>query len=443
MEDVGLLPGLLYFLLLSVLAVPIILGTRRHRETLRFQIKLFLIAFTLRFSVSLLLYAAGLTAVIGDEDSSGWSMGLALQQDWARHALSIFDLPSELTKAFYGHHQGYGFMLAAVFYVTGLAGRLPAAALNGFFGALTVVLAYRIARTLFSDGVARRVGWWTCIFPSMIIWSAQTVKEPVVIMLETLALYGCVRLRDSGISIKHMVLCSAAIVLLIPFRFYGCYIVSAAVLVSMLAPGLGGPRAWMSAVALVALLIPVVVGSGLFAIHEAAIETFDIDTVQKFRVNVSQGGKAQGAGSGIKTADIRTSTGMASGLAVGAAHLLLAPFPWELGSSRSILTIPEVVVWWVMFFVGVVPGFWYCIRKRFRDICVLLLFIVGFGLLYSLMFGNVGLVVRQRAQLLPWLFVFAAVGIEQRKNRRMARAIARRPYRPAIETAPQPQPISS
>ena len=71
---------------------------------------------------------------------------------------------------------------------------MVAAVLNCFFGALTVVFAYRIARTLFSEWVAIRVGWWTCLLPSLIVWSGQTVKEPAVIFLETLALYGCVNL---------------------------------------------------------------------------------------------------------------------------------------------------------------------------------------------------------------------------------------------------------
>ena len=32
----------------------------------------------------------------------------------------------------------------------------------------------------------------------------------------------------------------------------------------------------------------------------------------------------------------------------------------------------------------------------------------------SMMFGNVGLIFRQRAQLLPWLLIIAVVGLEQR-----------------------------
>jgi hypothetical protein len=193
-------------------------------------------------------------------------------------------------------------------------------------------------------------------------------------------------------------------------------------------PGISGLKGWVSGLAIIALLGPILFGSGLFAAHEAAAERFDIETVQKFRENVSRGGKIQGAGSGVTTADIRTSEGFISGVGLGAIHLLLAPFPWQLTSTRALFTLPEVVYWWYLFFWGVIPGLMYTLRHRLRDITVLLLFILGFGLLYSMMFGNVGLVVRQRAQLLPWLLIFAGVGLERRKLRRAA-IIAKRKIR--------------
>ena len=109
------------------------------------------------------------------------------------------------------------------------------------------------------------------------------------------------------------------------------------------------------------------------------------------------------------------------GMTIGAAHLLLAPFPWQLGggSLRMVLTLPALVYWWWLVFYGLIPGVIYSIRNRLADVRGMLLMLVGFGLLYSLTFGNVGLVFRQRAQLLPWLFILAAVGLEQRALRRL------------------------
>ncbi|MBI2835108.1 MAG: hypothetical protein HYX76_11855 [Acidobacteria bacterium] len=40
------------------------------------------------------------------------------------------------------------------------------------------------------------------------------------------------------------------------------------------------------------------------------------------------------------------------------------------------------------------------------------------------MFSNIGLVYRQRAQLMPWLLIFGAAGLELRRKRKLA---ARRP----------------
>jgi hypothetical protein len=38
------------------------------------------------------------------------------------------------------------------------------------------------------------------------------------------------------------------------------------------------------------------------------------------------------------------------------------------------------------------------------------------------MFGNVGLIFRQRAQLLPWLLIIAVVGLERRALRKTLKA---------------------
>jgi hypothetical protein len=131
-----------------------------------------------------------------------------------------------------------------------------------------------------------------------------------------------------------------------------------------------------------------------------------------------------GAGSGVRQDyDLNDPAQFATAALVGGAYILFAPFPWQLlagGSTRMLLTAPEVIIWWVLFILGVVPGFWHTIRNRFNEVVPMLVFIFGLGLLYSVMFGNVGLAYRHRAQLLPWLLILAAVGLEQRMLRRIS-----------------------
>jgi 4-amino-4-deoxy-L-arabinose transferase-like glycosyltransferase len=447
MEYAGeVLAGLAACAVFFVVGRLILSATTTHRETLAFQLRLFGIALLLRFLCSIAIYQLGLSAILGDYDSIGWLYGSQLRTEWEYAGVGLIDLPSLWRGVFTGNetlgfspHLGYYYLLGTVFFLVGGASRMVAATLNCFLGAVTAVFAYRTARTLFSEWTAVRVGWWTCLFPSMIIWSAQTIKEPVVILLEVMALYGCVRLKKSGFAPKYILLCGLATVFVTPFRFYAAYIGVAAVILSLLTPSIKrGRMAVGSLVAVVLFVIALVVSTGALATGESTIEQFDIDFIQKFRRDI-----AAGSGSGVDLdVDMRTTTGFSIATAIGAAHLLLAPFPWQLGgaSLRMLLTLPELVYWWWLFFVGVIPGMSFCIRRRLTDIQPLLVFVFGLGLLYSMTFGNIGVVFRQRAQLLPWLFVFAGVGLELRARRAEQRRLARLLSRVAVR-APVPPPL--
>lgn len=409
--------AIVLLLVFAALGSFLITLTRTHYQTRVTQIKIFLAALVVRFAASVAIYEFGLVRVLGDEDGSGWYSGVILMKTWVQKHVGLVELPAVLFEAFEEHHRGYGYLLGLLFYITDSPARLPAAALNCFCGALIVVFAYRIANSLFSPWVATRVGWLACLFPSLIIWSAQTVKEPVIILLESIALYTCVRLKQSGFSTRYVVLCGAAMLLLLPFRFYAAYLTAITAMVSLAVPQLGKRKfSIFSALAVAVIVIPLAISSGILAKSEVQIEQFNVQRIQQFRVNVATGG------SGYKSQyDMSTPSGFVLGTGVGAAHLLLAPFPWQLGgaSLRMLLSLPEMLAWWWLFFFGFAPGVRHIVRTRLSDVLPLLIFICGLGLLYSMMFGNVGLIFRQRAQLLPWLLIFAVVGLQMRAARKL------------------------
>src|SRR5882762_4266275 len=284
MTDIGMVPGTLLFIVLAIFGSLALFFTWNHRDTVRSQIVLFLVAFGTRFAFSIWVYQFGLMKILHDEDSSGWVLGVPLQRLWTEQRLSLLDLPYTLMGAFQGEHYGYRYMLGALFYLVNSPTRMVAAVLNCFFGALTVVFAYRIARTLFSEWVSVRVGWWTCLLPSMIVWSAQTVKEPVVIFLEALALYGCVNLKRCGFSLRHIVLCAATTLLALPFRFYVAYIAAGAILCSLMLPHLSRRKASIgSALIVVLLFIPILFLSGVLIRHEAQFDRFDAKFIGNYR----------------------------------------------------------------------------------------------------------------------------------------------------------------
>jgi hypothetical protein len=108
--------------------------------------------------------------------------------------------------------------------------------------------------------------------------------------------------------------------------------------------------------------------------------------------------------------DVSTSAGALSTIPMGLIYLLFAPFPWQMASLRQSITLPEMIVWWASVPLLVV-GLWFSMRYRLRMISPMLIFTAMLSLAYSVFQGNVGTAYRQRAQLLVFYFIFAAVGL--------------------------------
>lgn len=434
--DLMLIPTLV---MLGGLAVT---ATIRNRSRLNFQLKVYSVAVGFRLLLSIAIYSLGLLQVLGDEDSSGWWGGVVLQDEWNLRHVSVFQLPLEMLHSFNGHHLGYQYLVGFLLSFTSEPNRLVVASLNCVIGALTVVVVYRIASQLYSPWVANWVAWLSCLAPSLAVWSAQTLKEPIVIFLESLVLYGCVVLKIKGFSARHLILCLSAAVLLIPFRFYAAYISLLVVIVTLAIPEFRKRRTRFTIMAVVVIgSMAALYASGTMISTEAQFDKFDLKYAQNFRGAVATGG------SGVTSNfDIQTPSGFVLGITVGFAHLMLAPFPWQLGgaSLRMLLTLPELLAWWWLFFWGVVPGM-RRIKNEFSNLLPLLLMLAMMAALYSVLFGNVGLAYRQRAQLLPWLFIIGVRGLEFRKqektsqqNAALLQIIAKRLRRDvALEVPPQ------
>ena len=255
----------------------------------------------------------------------------------------------------------------------------------------------------------------------MIIWSIQTIKEPFVILAEVTAIYACTVLRTKGFSLWHILIWILSILVALPLRFYAAYMLSGVFLVALMAPNLGrGSVPIGSAITGGMILFAAMsMASNSVQNHQNAFENYNLDRVQGFREAVSKG---DGAGSGVQSSfDMTSRSGLIMATLMGALHLLLAPFPWQFagGSTRFLLTFPEMVVWWILVSRGLFKGLVRCLRRQPGDILPMLLFVIVLGSVYSLMFGNIGIIYRQRAQLLPYLLMIIMVGFEASRARRL------------------------
>lgn len=105
-------------------------------------------------------------------------------------------------------------------------------------------------------------------------------------------------------------------------------------------------------------------------------------------------------------------------LPVGALYFLSVPLPWELGSFRQNLVIPEMLFWlsqYPLIFLGMREG-WRTNRSGSLFVIAVTL---GMLLFYALFVGNTGTAYRLRAQI--WLFWAVFAGWCQDRSARAGR----------------------
>lgn len=386
---------------------------------------LYLWAFLVRVFVGLLTYALTLYADLPIvEDAQFYEeMGYEVAQNWlSGREVDFGDLPDGVQTA-----RLLVTAIAAFYYVLG--GLRALAVLLIAYSAVTALVpiyVYRLARELQApDGVARRAGWLVALSPSFVFWSGSLYKEGLTLLLLSVAAYHTLRLQSGwkGRSLTALVVCVAA---LWGVRFYLAILLALAVALSLLwgrmsregrsrgVPVIVRQAAIMSAFTLVIMFMGVTVRT-----EHLLLES---DKGVLVNLDVRRAGSAREARSGyLQEASVATPEEALQYFPVGLFYFLTVPFPWQVGSFRQNLIIPENA-FWLGLYPLVVVGIRRALKSNRPGTVFLLLITGGMCVVYALLSANVGTTYRMRSQV--WLLwaPFATWGWEVwRERRRRAR----------------------
>lgn len=317
-----------------------------------------------------------------------------------------------------GSSSGWGMMywVAGIYTLVG-RNMLATQFVNCALGAATAPLAYLMATEIFpSKPVARAVAVLTAFFPSLIIWSCQGLKDGPIVFLLALSMLAVLRLGNR-FSVRYLTALAAALCCLLTLRFYIFYIVALAGGAAFI---LGRRRLTAQSFLRQLIVISLVsLALAYFGVSRYATQQLEAygsaDQIQRMRLDASRSAES-GFGRDI---DVSTTSGAMSAIPIGFTYLLLAPFPWQFGSLRQMLTLPEMIIWWLAIPL-LVLGAWFTLKHRIREIAPIMIFTSLLTLTYSIVQGNVGTAYRQRAQLLVFYFIFVGVGFVLLKERRAA-----------------------
>ena len=412
---IGLVPGdgVPALLFTAPFAVGVAIVTKRLKIDSSFLVRLFISALTVRILVGTLIYFFHFQEFFGGDANTFDFFGNALLKTWEGDTYSQYfvDLFSGG-----GANSGWGmlYVVAVIYKVVG-RNMLATQYLNSVLGASTAPISYLMAMEIFPNKrVARTAALLAAFFPSLILWTAQGLKDGPIIFLLTVSMLATLKL-GIRFSPKYIVALALSLFGLITLRFYVFYIIAFSIACAFV---LG--RQKLNAQAFMRQFVIIfVLGAALAAFGVSRYASLQIDTYGSFRMlQVMRSDAAQSAASGFgQDIDVSTPEGAMSAIPIGLAYLLLAPFPWQFGSLRQMITLPEMMVWWSSFPM-LVFGLWFTIRHRLREVAPILIFTTLLTISYSIVQGNVGTAYRQRAQLLIFYFLFVAVGFVLFKEKR-------------------------
>ena len=317
-----------------------------------------------------------------------------------------------------GEGSGWGmvYLVAAVYAVVG-RNMLAVQLMNSVFGAATAVVIYLCAQQVFKNSrVARIAGIAVAFYPSLVLWSAQGLKDGPIVFCLALAILCTLKLGEK--LAKYIVVLVLVLLSLVALRFYVFYMICVAIagafVIGMQQVTATSFARQFTAVILLGLALTYI---GVTRSATANFERYgNMNQLQR-----SRNDQARSAESGFgRDVDVSSTSGAISTIPMGVLYLLFAPFPWQITSLRQSITLPEMIVWWASFPM-LVLGLWFAIKYRLRMISPILIFTVMLTLAYSVFQGNVGTAYRQRAQLLVFYFIFVAVGFVLMKEKREER----------------------
>ncbi len=387
---------------LAALVAFMIFGIKDDRK---FLLRLFFAGLLVRMLVGTLIYVFHLQEFFGGDALTFDFFGDALLRAWGgdQYYQSLVDL---FTGG--GASSGWGmlYMVAAIYKVIG-RNMLAIQYVNSVLGAATAPIAYLIALEIFPNKrMARACALLSAFFPSIVLWSAQGLKDGPIVFLLAVSMLATLKLGER-LNVKYLVALALALCALITLRFYVFYIVVIAVSAAFIL----GRRPLSAKSFARQFIIMITIGLvlayfGVSRYASAQFETFgNLRQLQVMRLDAAQSAQS-GFGENV---DVSTPGGALSAIPLGFSYLLFAPFPWQFGSLRQLFTLPEMMVWWSCLPL-LVLGLWFTIKHRVRQVAPILIFTILLTLTYSITEGNVGTAYRQRAQLLIFYFVFVAVG---------------------------------
>ncbi len=219
-----------------------------------------------------------------------------------------------------GKRMGMYYIVAALYSIVG-RNALATQMMNSVLGAATAVIIYSCAKKIYSNQkVARIAAILVAVFPSMITWSSQGFKDPVIVFLLVLSV-NCILSLQEKFKLQDLLILLLSMFGVYTLRFYLFYVLVAAVIASILLGMQTSIESLSRRLVIVSLLAFGMIYIGFLQNAQKQAEFFgNLETLNLGRLD-----QARSAESGFgEEYDVSTAEGAATVLPIGFLYLMFS-----------------------------------------------------------------------------------------------------------------------
>lgn len=429
----ALSPGGVFVLLLVAVTCRVL-----HRfvaqENRVFLIRLFLIAFFLRMGLAVCLDMGSWIVEKAPPRQWGppeyWNLGISDKtRDYLRLGDSDYYSQRGYCLAHYAggnreptvlrHIQMYGYhaylLIIGWFYYTFGFSPFSVKWLNGWFGSLNVLALFFLARPCFQSSIARWASALAAFFPTLALWSATNLKDPLFVLLTTLLMLFFMAFRSRPGLKRGLIYGGVSLPVFWVLQSLGraeIGLVLAACLLLVFCLEWCMQRRWYAALLLGVVVLmsmnPWAKLKGAIAYGVYRHMGYSQTDSMTYHYLSDRFYASSGLPEGGNPMEIDPS-GVMARIPVALLHYFLQPFPYRTVSGASMLMIPQMMLWYFLLpFAGI--GIGAGVRWNTWNCGFLAVTLSAWVLIGALSVGNVGILIRIRDMATPIVLIFAAAG---------------------------------
>ena len=309
---------------------------------------------------------------------------------------------------FTGPHPKFISWLIAIPY--SLFGRsiLMAQSLSLFFGMGSIFLGWLLAKKIWDNYIAKKVGWTIALFPSLVLYSALILREAYIVFFIIVALYGVVSWLKTE-NIKSFII--AMIGFIGAIYFHGAMIVGAIIFLLILGKTsfknfLKSFLKFRIKLNILVFFIVFITISLLYLSNKIYVpylgnfkDSTDIVNLQAKTKNATRG-----TASWPEWTKINSPIELVYKAPVRSLYLVFAPFPWDVSHSRHLIGMFDAFLYMYLSFLILmnIKVIWKDpVLKTILIILLSYLFVFGIGV------GNFGTGIRHRSKFVVMFILLA------------------------------------